>query len=422
MKRTNSISKGLFVILGLSGISAAGFSAAYFTMPARDNLRYVSTPTSQVALMTSEDTIVDTEASAVPLSVEETVVADEPSYPLTQAPESTPIAITHIETPEAVRAIYMSQCVVGTPSFRAKLADLIDRTELNAVVIDIRDYTGKIAFPTDNPMLADMVSDGCGARDMRAYIKSLHDRGIYVIGRITVFQNPVYVKLHPEQAVQKVDGGVWKDYKGLGFVDVGAKPYWETVVELSRVAYEEFGFDELNFDYVRFPSDGPMTQAVYTWSEGVTKAAALEEFFKYLHDELEPLGVPTSADLFGMVATNYDDLSIGQVLERALPYFDYISPMVYPSHYPAGWGGFDNPATHPYEVVHIAMTKAVERTEALGMDADKIRPWLQDFNMGATYTAELVRKQIEASYDAGLDSWYLWDAGNTYTEAALEKQ
>lgn len=345
--------------------------------------------------------------------------------------------VAHVPTPRGVRAIYMSQCAAGTPSYRTNLTELIDSTELNAIVIDIRDYTGKISFPTDNPMLADMVSEDCGAPDMKAFIESLHAKNIYVIGRITVFQNPYYTSQHPEQAVQRTQGGVWKDRKGLAFVDVGAKPYWETVVELAKESYA-IGFDELNFDYVRFPSDGPMAEADYTWSKGKTKAEMLEEFFKYLHDALAPTGMPTSVDLFGMVTTNTDDLGIGQVLERALPYFDFIAPMVYPSHYPSGFNGYKDVNSHPYDIIHFAMESAVRRTVApttsvegfqhsrVGTStpavyskpvyaASKMRAWLQDFDYPVEYTPAMVAAQIKANEDAGLDSYMFWDPSNTYS-------
>ncbi|HEV8592169.1 MAG TPA: putative glycoside hydrolase, partial [Pyrinomonadaceae bacterium] len=253
-----------------------------------------------------------------------------------EAPPAPEVA--HIPTPESVKAIYMTQCVVGTPSFRDQLVELLDTTELNAVVIDIRDFSGGIAFPTNNPVLTDMVSKKCGAADMKAFIKRLHEKKIYVIGRITVFQNPVYTSMHPDQAVQKKGGGVWKDHKGLAFVDVGATPYWSTVVELSKESYA-IGFDELNFDYIRYPSDGDMATADYIKRDGKTKQQMLEDFFKYLHDNVQPIGVVMSADLFGMTTTNHDDLNIGQVLERTMPYFDYIAPMVYPSHYPPSFNG-----------------------------------------------------------------------------------
>lgn len=375
---------------------------------------------------------------------------EEPSlFPIITEEKKKAPTVAHLDTPEAVKAIYMSQCVVGTPDFRQRLVDLIDTTELNAVIIDIKDFSGKLAFSTDNPKLADSVSDDCGARDIESFIKLLHEKDIYVIGRVTVFQDPYYTKVHPESAVKRAsDGALWKDYKGLSFIDVGAKDYWEHVVEIGKEAYRK-GFDEINFDYVRYPSDGNMKDIAFMLS-GKTKAEQLEEFFAYLHDELaEPFDdfedAPVlSADLFGYATTNTDDLGIGQVLERALPYFDYVMPMVYPSHYNAGFIGIEKPATKPYEVIKYSMDEAVRRARAMEasadstststdavflraqtkkgrgyISADQLRPWLQDFDMGAVYTPELVRAQMQATYDAGLDSWALWDAGNTYTKSAL---
>lgn len=360
--------------------------------------------------------------------------------------------VPHVQTPSPVRAIYMTQCVVGTPSFRDSLVRFIENTELNAVVIDIKDFSGGIAFPTENPELSWAVSKQCGAHDMAAYIKTLHEKDIYVIGRITVFQDPLYTNAHPEQAVQNVNGGVWEDYKGLSFVDVGAHPFWDYIVELSKESYA-LGFDELNYDYIRYPSDGPMSEALYTYSDGKSKTQMLEEFFQYLTPQVRATGAVLSADLFGMTATNEDDLNIGQVLERALPYFDYVDPMVYPSHYPSGFHGYSNVNEHPYDIVRYAMDSAVARAlagtttvpalahlpimqtevvpahdgvatttrqvpsglyEKRTYPASKIRPWLQSFDYPITYTPEMVAAQLEATYDAGLDSWLIWDAGNKY--------
>ncbi|KKS84478.1 MAG: hypothetical protein UV60_C0020G0008 [Parcubacteria group bacterium GW2011_GWA2_43_11] len=375
----------------------------------------------------------------------------------------------YISTPDAVRAIYMTQCVVGTPTFRADLVKLIDETELNAVIIDIKDYTGKLAFDTDHPELKNSVSDQCGARDIKTFIEMLHSKGIYVMGRITVFQDPYYSLAHPELAVKFASpaGAVWKDHKGLSFVDVGAKPYWDYIITLSREAHA-LGFDELNYDYIRYPSDGPMKNIVFEWAGNKEKQVMLEEFYAYLHKEMKdptkyPVGVTPpilSADLFGMVTTNYDDLNIGQVLERALPYFDYVAPMVYPSHYPAGFNGWKNPNTVPYELIKFVMGSAVRRTiasespiETLGSspimktvvvpptssttatttkevlsgnytkevyDKDKMRPWIQDFDYGGDYDVAEVRAQIQATYDVGLDSWMLWAPSNRYTRGALK--
>ncbi|MCI0619603.1 putative glycoside hydrolase [Candidatus Wolfebacteria bacterium] len=368
----------------------------------------------------------------------DTINAAEPSRP----------NVTHLPTPEPFKAIYMTQCVAGTPDFRQKLVNLIETTELNAVIIDIKDFSGTIGIPTTDPRFDNATLASCGAADMREFVEALHSKDIYVVGRITVFQDPLYTNAHPELAVLRAsDGSVWKDFKGLSFVDVGAREYWDYVVELSREAYT-LGFDELNYDYIRYPSDGNMKDIAYPWSGTLPKADALEGFFAYLYenvrgDEEEP-GPLLSADLFGYTTTNTDDLGIGQLLERTLPYFDYVMPMVYPSHYNAGFIGIEKPATRPYEVVKYSMESAVTRArvmkEALSgtgtsteevalrtlaqkghgrVSQSQLRPWLQDFDLGATYTPEMVKSQIQATYDAGLTSWALWDAGNTYTHSAL---
>ncbi len=368
--------------------------------------------------------------------------------------------VTHISTPDAVRAIYMTSCVVGTPSFRTKLESLIEETELNSVVIDIKDYSGTISFPTQSLLLQGAWEKAqCGARDLESFIKNLHKKDIYVIGRITVFQDPYYTKKYPDLAVKKEsDGSVWKDYKGLSFVDVGAKGYWDYIVELSKESYN-IGFDELNFDYIRFPSDGNIKDIAFKHTKG-GKAEQLEKFFSYLHTQLsdEKLfsevknkavnkgrAVPIlSADLFGMTTTNTDDLNIGQVLERALPYFDYISPMVYPSHYPKGFNGWKNPNNYPYGVVHFSMQTAVKRVvstttlvktikgELVSTSTSPytyskksysplvLRPWLQDFDYGGDYDIPEVKAQIRAVYDSGLTSWMLWAPSNIYTRGALK--
>lgn len=400
------------------------------------------------------------------LSSTYTRITNSVQEPIEEKVEEKIPDVTHIPTPEPMKAIYMSQCVVGTPSFRDKLVALIDETELNSVIIDVKDFSGKIGFTTDNPILAPAVSDACGANDMKEFIKTLHSKNIYVVARITVFQDPYYTSVHPELAVKKAsDGSVWKDHKGLAFIDVGAKPFWEYIVELGRESYN-IGFDELNFDYIRYPSDGNMKDIDFTFSKGVSKAEMLERFFAFLYESFYTGETPTSglrsstrgassdvnrpalsADLFGYTTTNTDDLGIGQVLERTLPYFDYVMPMVYPSHYNSGFIGITKPATSPYEVVKYSMDRSVQRARLLGVagastatstdmvflreqsqkghgniNAGQMRPWLQDFDLGATYTPEMVRAQMQATYDAGLTSWALWDAGNTYTCAALLNQ
>ncbi len=328
-----------------------------------------------------------------------------------------PKKILHLPTPKQVKAIYMTSWVAGTPSFRSRLIELIEQTELNSVVIDIKDYTGKIAFLTDDPRVTKYGAPEKRIFDIVDFLEDLHLRGIYVIGRISVFQDVHLADLKSEWAVKKDSNRntLWRDHKELPWIDAGARDAWRYFADIGHVAYE-LGFDELNFDYIRFPSDGNMKDIFYPWSEGKEKREVIREFFEFLANDFQGTGAVLSADLFGMTTISVDDLNIGQYLEYALPYFDFIAPMVYPSHYPPNWNGHKNPAEHPYEVVKYSMEKAVERASTTPL---KFRPWLQDFNLGAIYDAEKVRAQIQATYDSGLDSFMLWSPSNKYTREAL---
>jgi len=325
----------------------------------------------------------------------------------------------HVKTPEAVKAIYMTSWVAGTTKWRAELVDFIKKSEINSVVIDVKDYSGVIAFDTGDEVIKAEGSEEIRVRDMKDFLETLHDAEIYAIARITVFQDPYYAKKHLEQAVQKKAGTIWKDRKGLSYVDPGAREYWDYIVKISRAA-ERVGFDELNFDYIRFPSDGNMNDIAFPFAGKRNKVEVLSEFFAYLDQTLSDLPTPISADVFGMTTSNYDDLNIGQVLESIAPHFDYVAPMVYPSHYPPTFHGYKNPAAHPYEIVLFAMSEGVKRLAAPTSTPAKLRPWLQDFDLGADYDAAKVRAQIQATYDAGLTSWMIWDPSNKYTRGAFQ--
>lgn len=371
------------------------------------------------------------------------------------------VAVSHVKIPEQVKAIYMTSWVAGTKSIRDNLVKIIDDTEINSVVIDIKDYSGFVSFEVSDETLSNMGDKEIRIRDIRQFIDSLHKKGVYVIGRISSFQDPRVVKNRPDLAVRRSsDGGIWKDKKGITWIDPGSREMWDYLVALGKASYE-VGFDELNFDYIRFPSDGDMTDIKYPFSQNKVKAEVIRDFFSYLKEKLSDTGAVLSADLFGMTTTNTDDLNIGQVLEYALQSMDFVSPMVYPSHYPPTFNGYKNPNAVPYEIIKFCMDRAVERTIATSSifklnnsvlitnntlatstgtstssgyenlvkkytkeswSKFKIRPWLQDFSLGTpSYGAKEVRAQIEATYDAGLNSWMLWSASNKYTVSALNK-
>jgi hypothetical protein len=359
----------------------------------------------------------------------------------TSIPVIIPKIVKHQKIPEAVKGIYMTACVAGTPSFRAKLLKLANETEINSIIIDVKDYTGTISFNSENPEFKDNAGTGCKVRDMQEFVETLHDNNIYVIARITAFQDPYLAKIHPDWAVKKnSDRSInWKDRKGISYIDAGNKNMWKYLVDLGKESHA-IGFDEVNYDYIRFPSDGDMKDIYFPASAEILKSYAtstdfvtgksvvMKSFFEYLHNSFKDTGIITSADLFGMTATNYDDLNIGQVLEDAAPNFDFVAPMVYPSHYPTGFNGYKDVNAHPYDIVYYSMDKAAKRlvTLAGGVATSsaplQLRPWLQDNDYPVPYTAAMVRAQIQATYDAGLTSWMLWDAGNTYTQAALKAE
>jgi len=365
------------------------------------------------------------------------------------APEKIIFTPSYVSTPKPVKGIYLTSWTASNVKLRNDLVKLIDDTEINAIVIDIKDYSGKIVFPVENAALKQYGSEDIRNPDLREFIESLHKKSIYVIARIAVFQDAYFVKFRPDLAVKNLAGeAVWKDYKGISWIDPGSREYWDYIVLLSKEA-RKIGFDEINFDYIRFPSDGNMQDISYPWSSTTPKTLVMKSFFAYLRDSLIPLGdasgeerLKISADLFGMTTSAKDDMGIGQLLENTFPYFDYVSPMVYPSHYSSNFQGFQNPAKYPYEVVHFSMMSAVDRASKMNMVTttteiindtttkvshiedlnykEKLRPWLQDFDLGADYGSAEVRAEIKATYDAGLDSWMLWSASNKYTSDALE--
>lgn len=403
----------LIVIVGVILISAGSFGRINYSANAVESIMTASTtPTASSTVQTSP------EASTTPAFV-----------------------VTHVPTPSAVKAVYLTSWAAGHPKFRKHLFDLIDTTEINSVVIDVKDYSGRISFMVEDPMLQKIGASEKRIPDIKEFIGTLHEKGVYVIARISSFQDSYMINIHPEWAVKTKEGNIWQDYKGVKWLDAGAEPVWEYISAIGKESYN-VGFDELNFDYIRFPSDGNLENISYSWGAGRNRAEVMKDFFKYIHDEFTPLGIPTSADLFGLTTSANDDLGIGQILEHALEYFDYVAPMVYPSHFGAGYNGYKKPALFPYEIIKASMSSAIVKAEAtttrsstLGeemiasttpqlytkksYDKNKLRPWLQAFDLGAVYTPAMVQTQIEATYDVGLNSWMLWNAGSVYDKEAL---
>lgn len=358
--------------------------------------------------------------------------------------QATPPIIKEVkpQKPEEieVKAIYVTSYSASSEKTMNNLIDFVKSTELNAMVIDIKDYSGVLAYDSQIELINQLDNDRDLIKELPDLIKKLHDNGIYVIARQTVFQDPELTSKKPEWAVKNSStGGICQDYKGLAWADASQEEVWHYNLAIAKEAIN-MGFDEINFDYIRFPSDGPMKQMVFTNMNGRTKAEVMADFYKFLHENLKDEPAYISGDLFGLTTERDDDMNIGQQLEDAALYFDYVCPMVYPSHYPSGYLNLTNPAAHPYEVITQAMKKGVESIQPLTEEIietektetgeiiehkkvkvteyrAKLRPWLQAFNMGATYTPARIDAQIQASDEQGGFGYLLWNARNVYNYA-----
>jgi hypothetical protein len=327
--------------------------------------------------------------------------------------------------PEEIRALYLTARSAGNSEKIDEIINLMKKEKLNAVTIDIKDYSGYVSYKSEVEEVLRYEAEKIMINDIDALIKKLHDNNIYAIARITVFQDPVLAEARPDFAVKnKATGGIWKDNKGLAWIDPASIEAWDYIIKIAQEASKK-GFDEINFDYIRFPSDGLLSNMSFPFynNKEKEKHEVIREFFSYLNVNLTDIII--SADLFGLAAINKDDLGIGQVIEDAYDNFDYVSPMVYPSHYASGFIGYKNPAEFPYEVVKYSIEKAKTRLDEFNRNSDinkaenkrkaKLRPWLQAFNMGAVYGADKVKAQIKASNESGGVGWILWNSSNNYS-------
>lgn len=331
--------------------------------------------------------------------------------------------------PKIIKALYATSWSASSAKKLNYLIDLIKKTELNAIVIDIKDYSGNVTYQTEIEKVNEYKATEKRILRPNEMIKRLHDEGIYVIARQAVFQDQQFAKARPDLALQnKITGKSWKDRKGLMWMDSASKEVWDYNIAIAKDALNR-GFDEINFDYIRFASDGDVGAIKYPiYDETIPKQEIMRQFFEYLRNQL--VDAKISADIFGMVLIMKDGQGIGQYFENVLPYFDAVAPMVYPSHYASGFSGFKNPANYPYEVVKYSLEIAASRMAAMntatstaGIKLARIRPWLQDFDLGAVYDAQKVRGQIQAVYDVlnenNYDGFMLWDPANNYTPQAL---
>jgi hypothetical protein len=322
--------------------------------------------------------------------------------------------------PKSVKGIYATAGATGDPERFTGLLDMIDRTELNAVVVDIKDSAGLVFHDTSVEM-AHEIGAVSPVYDAAEVLRQTEERGIYSIARIVIFEDPMLAAARPELGIQdSQEGGVWTTFGGIPWVNPYNEEVWNYNIELMKEAVE-LGFDEIQLDYMRFPSDGPLNRADYGQeSTEETRDQAISQFLQAAYAEIAPTPAYLTGDIFGMTLWDPGEGGIGQSLVTVTEHLDYVLPMIYPSHFYEGAMGFDVPNDHPYEVIFQSLEHgAAFLPERL---KPKIRPWLQDFSYGGgiEYGDEEVREQIRATEDFGSSGWILWNAASSYHEGALD--
>jgi hypothetical protein len=333
----------------------------------------------------------------------EQVAKSRPAKKATPVKELRPL-------PYEIRGVHVTMALMSIPG---KLDGYLALRGLNTLEIDVKDENGEVAF--SSPKYAPLAAE-VSARDYYDPVKAaqkVRNAGVYLIGRVVVFEDPVLSRARPQMAIKRPDGSVWTNHAGLGWTNPYDKRVWKYNVDIAESAVRA-GFDEIQFDYVRFPSDGDIDQIVYPGKTKTGMGWQIAQFLQYASKRLKPLGARVSADVFGLSATR--DLGVGQVPRRIARYLDAIYPMVYPSHYGSGEYNLPDPNATPGETVRNSM---IDFNRQLRGRKAYVVPWLQDFSLGREYTLADVQAQIDAARVTGARGFMLWNAAGVYTEEAL---
>ncbi len=361
--------------------------------------------------------------SAAPaLAPDSTLPGVEMSSAVQLAPEG------EIDQTGYIKGFYVSYPAMGNADFLARTYELLQETELNAVVLDFKGDDGLLTFPTQVPLALEI---GAGrspmVRNPSEFLGRFKERNVYLIARIVTFKDNQLAEAYPGWAItDRTTGGIWHDQNGMGWIDPNRTEARDYIVALALEA-AALGFDEIQFDYVRFPTDGNVDRASYSRPNTYeNRVAAITGVLQQASNALRPLNVKVGADVFGYIPWSSDDLGIGQHLETIAPYIDVLAPMVYPSTFAAGLPGEDpkyrTAVAYPYGIVRKTTERSLRRAKEINPRIE-IRPWLQDFRDYTfdyrTFTPAEIRLQIDGARDAGARGWLLWDSAVRYTKKAL---
>ena len=313
--------------------------------------------------------------------------------------------------PKEIRGVHVTMALA---SLKGKLQQYLAMPGLNTLELDVKDENGRVGFVPSAVPLARRTGAAGPYYKAKWAARLAHAKGIYLIGRVVTFEDPVLSEKRPDMAIHNSDGSVWHNNSGLGWTNPYDKRVWKYNVDLAEAAVKA-GFDEIQFDYVRFPSDGDLSLIRYPGAHPQPMAWTIPAFVQYAGHRLHPLGARVSVDVFGLSATH--DLGIGQLPRRISRYVDAVYPMVYPSHYNPGEYNLTDPNAAPGETVSHSL---LDFETALEGRKARLTPWLQDFSLGRTYTLDDVRAQVRAARLRKADGFLLWNAEGLYDTHALQ--
>lgn len=323
------------------------------------------------------------------------------------------------------KALYVSSAHINDRL--DELLRIADETEINALVIDIKDESGKVICDLGSPMAEELGAVSILIDDLPVFMRKLKDHNIYAIARIVAFKDPVAAKKNRDMAFRNTDGTLYYDSSSKPWLNPYKQEAWDYIRELGALCALS-GFDEINYDYVCFCSENSLNKADFSAApEGVTRMDVITEGIRDLCEYLKPMGVYVSCNVYGTVInSSVDSRVLGQNYFRLAQYVDYICPLLYPSHYGRGYYSLDIPDNHPYDLVFGMLRNSIKALYTIDMQGNKadVRPMLQDFTATwvtghLTYGTYEVRAQIDATYDAGYYQWMLWNTNGIYTEDAL---
>lgn len=323
--------------------------------------------------------------------------------------------------PFTPKALYLSFFGIGDRNLRESAIRLMQETELNTLVIDVKGDRGMIPYKSSIPLAAEAGAQRTiTVKEMAHLMKSLKAKGIYTIARIVVFKDNLLALARPDWAVKTSGGEIWRDRENLAWVDPFNKEVWDYNIRIALEA-AQYGFDEIQFDYVRFPEPSGLRFSIPPTEEN--RVNAVSGFLMEARRRLIPYNIFLSADIFGYVCWNLNDTRIGQRLEDLVTHLDYICPMLYPSGFQYGIPGYRNPVATPYEIIYLSLKRAQERTH---LSSHRFRPWLQAFRDyafdGRFFHNQEILAQVKAAEGFGSHGWMLWNPRNIYSMAGLKKE